>query len=151
MILNRLISVLLSCVIVLASSCQGTHGSIQSYSVDSSKDELVDAFIKISEMNSQVEFEDKTDRSGMNRPSYADISIKANGTSTLYKLHFYGGEKYWENHPDSCVFSIIRIGAKYDKSYGWFSSEKRRFINLFESEIIPLLEERIGSVKRWRE
>lgn len=148
MILNRLLLIFVSCVLVLASSCQGTHGHIQSYALSGSKDELVDAFLNISESNSKLEFEENTDRSGMNRPNYADIDIKANGTITLYRLHFYGGEKYWRNHLDRCILSIITINAKYGRDYGWFSSERRRYISLFDSEIISLLEDRIGSIEK---
>lgn len=128
-------------------SCAGTHGKIKSYEINSSKNEVKKAMIKIAEGMDNITFYDNTDDSGIKRKGYIDIKIETDKLNRNYKIHFYGGEKFWEENPNFCIFSIIKINGSTDKQFGIWSKDKRISIELFENEFLPKLENMLGKVE----
>jgi hypothetical protein len=117
--------------------CQGTHGKVQSYSLDCSVYETINTLKRIDSRNSAINFRDSVDNSGLNRPGYCDLSISTNdGEITYFKIHFRGDEELWKAQPDECTLSIIEINGKINSKLGWRSTEKENGIKLFNSIII---------------
>ena len=144
-ILNKYYYIIIG-VLTLLSSCQGTHGKIQSYSSMCSVFEMKNIFNEIDSLHVGVEFQDSTDNSGLNRPGYCDISISEENIITYYKINFFHNEEYWKNHPDDCRFAIIEINGTINSEFGWNSSEKEEGLSLFNRLVVPELEKSCGKI-----
>jgi len=134
-------------ILILLSACQGTHGKIKSYTNKSSKNEVKVGMESVGRNVANITFFNDTDDSGIDRSGYIDILIETPKIRKKYKVHFYGGEKYWEENPNFCRFSIIKINGNTNKQFGILSKDKRIAIELFEREFIPHLEKIIGEIE----
>lgn len=126
------------------SSCQGTHGEIQAYKVRNKSMRNVE--LSILELDSRYfSIFNNTDLSGINRPGYMDIRLNQKKV-IRYKISFYGDEEEWAKNEPNCMFSIIEINGKINSEFSFFSSEKKELISIFDKEVIPLLEKKVGNI-----
>lgn len=148
MILDRNGLILMITILCTLVGCAGTHGKIKSYKAGVSKESAQEAIEELCRENEYLTFFDRTDNSGINRPGYFDILINIDNENTRFKLHFFGNENLWDENQHCSRFSVIEINGKLDENFGYWSSERRKGIELFEKEVVSRLETKIGLIEK---
>tara|TARA_Y100000589_G_C26609303_1_gene409590 strand:- start:62 stop:493 length:432 start_codon:yes stop_codon:yes gene_type:complete len=131
---------ILAIFIIYSCYSAGTHGKIVSFELNSGKAEIEKKLLGLN--SDKIKVKNLPNYGNIERPGYMSYENQnyRPGVDVKYTLHFYGGQEYYDQHPNNCILSIIYIDEINGKNlHGLVDLDEDDLIEHFQETVIEKL------------